>query len=242
MTADRDRPGEAGFLLVEMLATMTISAFVLIGLVALGSVIVRAADRSVAAIGSSEDLARTVSSLDGLIGTAVRARLDGAPSQPFLFNGDDRRLMVAHRDTTPGALPVTRVVALRSEAGRLLRAEAALPARVGALDELHFGPPRELYAGDATIRFTYVASPSSAGAAEPSLSRWPTGSAMPSAVIVEALDRTSGRVLLRGRATLFANADRGCLVDGACGFTNRTSGQRAQADAASLVPNMGTMP
>ncbi len=65
----RGRASEAGaqpmpaFLLAETLITFALSALVMVGLVASAAVLMRATDRSVAAVGAADDLGRTLAAL-----------------------------------------------------------------------------------------------------------------------------------------------------------------------------------
>ena len=236
------RQSEAGFLLVDMLATLTISAFVLIGLTAIGAVLLRTADRSVARIAATDDLGRTLISLAQSIRSVERARFAGVEPQSFLFNGDSRRLMFALPDQTPGKPPITHVVALRSEAdGRLLRADAVLPASAGALGDLQFSAPHLTYAGPVRIRFGY-AGPRAAVGPAPRLSVWPVGPTMPASVSIEAVDPATDHVIASVQVSLVANAEAGCLNGGFCGRGDMPlKSSPASSGPAATAPTVGQL-
>ncbi|MCW6508826.1 PulJ/GspJ family protein [Lichenifustis flavocetrariae] len=230
------RRGEAGFLLADMLATFTISAFVLIGLTAIGAVLLRTADRSVARVAATDDLGRNLITLAQSIRSAARARFAGVEPQSFVFNGDSHRLTFALPDTTPGHPQITRVVTLRSEAdGRLLRADAPLPASATALADLHFSTPHLTYAGPIRFRFGY-AGPRVGAAPAVRSSVWPVGPQMPGSVSIEAVDPATNHVVASVQVSLVANAEVGCLNGGFCGRSDMPSKSPASPGPAAAAP------
>lgn len=236
MTVDGRRDGEAGFLLADMLATMTISALVLVGLAGLGALMLRTADRSVAAIDATDGLGRTLLSLDHLVRGTSRARLDGSAGRLFLFHGDDHRLVLASRAQGAGALPVTRAVAIRSDPdGSVSRAEAAIPSNLAAVGDLQFGPAHAIYAGRLRLRFAYEGPAPTGKAAGPAAALWAVGDRMPVAVTIEAVEAATGRVIAGVRSVIAADADIGCLDGTLCGRGD-VSGQ------APTPPNPGATP
>lgn len=237
MTAADMRDREAGFLLADMLATLTISALVLVGLVGLGPLMLRTADRSVAAIDATDGLGRTLMSLDHLVRSASRARLDGSAARLFLFDGDERHLVLASREHEAGALPVTRAVAIRSEPdGSVSRAEAAIPVTLAAIGDLNFGPARMISAGPIRLRFAYEgAAPAGKGAA-PVVPLWAVGDRMPVAVTIDAVDVATGRTVASVRSVIAADTDIGCLDGTLCGRDD-VSGK-----ASAPPPNPGATP
>ena len=212
----------AGFLLVETLATFTISAFVLLGLVSAASVLLRAVDGSVARVERIDDLGRAMETIRQDIAGLSRARWNGAEPQAFVFRGGPNSLYFAHG---------TQAIALREivVGGRptLARSTARLGARAASFDDLAFGPQREIWTGAARLRFAYV-PPRENGGEPPARASWPVGSKMPAAILVEAVDRETHRVLVATRVTIEANADIGCIGDDEASATG-ASGAAAQA-------------
>ena len=172
------RAGQAGFLLTETLATFTISAFVLLGLVSASSVLLGAVDRSVAHVQEVDDLGRTLDAISRDVSGLTRARFDGV-NPTFVFSGGPNSLFFAHRETDRDGLPEIRVIALReivAGAGtRLVRADAKLSSKARSFDDLHYGPPRDLATGPARLRFSYVAGTATGQAGSPPRRAWATG-------------------------------------------------------------------
>lgn len=203
--AKRRGRGTSGFLLVETLATFTISAFVLLGLVSAASVLLRAVDGSVARIESVDDLGRAMESIRQDIAGLSRARWNGAEPQAFVFRGGPNSLVFARGGQ---AIALREILA----AGRpvLTRSAAPLAARATSFGDLVFGPPREVWTGVARLRFAYV-PPRESGAEPPVRTSWPGGTKLPAAIVLEAIDRETHRVLVATRVTIEADADIGCL-------------------------------
>ena len=204
-----------GFILAETLAVFTISAFVLLGLVSVSSVLLQAVDRSMALVQATDDLDRSMNALARDISGLARARWAGIEPQPFVFEGGPNSLFFALRERDPNGLGATRVVALREIVGgrgpRLVRSEADLSASTRSFSGLNYGSPRDVATGAARLRFFYV-MPVRPGQPEPtSLKSWPSGPTLPSAVIAEAVDAVSSRVIVSMRINIHANADIGCI-------------------------------
>ena len=215
MTTRRgSRGATAGFLLTETLATFTISAFVLLGLVSAASVLLRAVDRSVARVETVDDLGRAMAAITRDIEGLQRARWNGIEPQGFVFRGTRNSLFFARRVRAPDGSVSTKVVALReivtATGPRLTRGEARLSARAASFDDLVFGPQREIWTGAARLRFAYV--PQARGRDEPSpRDDWPVGREMPAAILIQAVDRDTRRALVTSRVTIAADADIGCV-------------------------------
>lgn len=206
--------GTAGFLLTETLATFTISAFVLLGLVSASSVLLRAVDRSVAHVQDVDDLGRTMGALARDISGLTRARWNGYEPQPFVFRGGPNSLFFARAEHEPAGSGETVVIALREivvgTGTRLMRSEARLSAKATGFGGLRFGPPRELGTGPARLRFYYIKA-ARGKAGQTRVRDWPVVPLLPAAIIVEAVDRETGRLLVSTRLPIRANADIGCL-------------------------------
>ena len=215
----RPRSGaDAGFLLTETLATFTISAFVLLGLVSASSVLLHAVDRSATQVEDVDALGRTLSAIGRDLSDLSRARWNGLEPQPFVFEGGPNSLFFAHRAIGREGEGETQVVAMREIVGaagpQLVRSDALLSPLATAFADLRYGPARPLATGPARLRFYYVMAPGNGKPEQPRVRSWPSGDTLPSAVIVEAVDRTSGRLIASARMPIRANADIGCLPGG----------------------------
>lgn len=205
-----------GFLLTETLATFTLSAFVLLGMVMGASMLVRAVDRSAAKVQAADDLDRALAALGRDITGIVRARWAGEEPQPFVFRGGPDSLLFVGDERGPGGAITRRVVSLReivlNGVPTLTRSDAPLPADAHSFADLRFGAARPFPTGPARLRFAYAPA-ARAGVPVPArLASWPSGPTLPAAVIVEALDAASGRLLVSERFPVRADADIGCLV------------------------------
>jgi type II secretory pathway pseudopilin PulG len=226
-TALRAKRAPGGFLLTETLAAMTISAFILAGLVSITTVMLRSVDVSVARIQETDNLARAMGAMTRDIGSLFRARWAGAEPQAFIFAGDAGSVLFPHVETSKDGARYLAVIRLQGagDGGKLTRADAPLRSFAASRSDLHFGTPREIYSGAARIRFVYVAA---AMGREPEkrLRVWSSGQTLPSAVIVEASDLIDGHVLFSSRVAVHANGDPGCLSAEFCG----------RLDKAQLAP------
>ena len=236
------RRATAGFLLMETLATFTISAFVLLGLVSAASVLLRAVDGSVARIERVDDLGRAMDALRRDVAQISRARWNGIEPQPFVFRGGPNSLYFAHATRALDGSRVGEAVALReivtASGPTLMRATARLPARATTFEDLAFGPQHEMWTGTARLRFAYVGPREHGAEPEPSQS-WPVGLKLPAAILIEAVDRNTRRVLVSTRVTIEADADIGCLGDGAAAPTAAgasAASQSTQPDPATQGP------
>ena len=226
----RRTPGNAGFLLAETLITFALSALVMVGLVASAAVLMRATDRSVAAVGSADDLGRTLAALARDVSGLKRARWNGEEPQGFVFRGGPNSLFFSQEAPAPGGGRELRVVSLREIAGdhgtALMRAEAHLSATASGWSDLSFGPGRVVPTGPARLRFRYVAEAGPDGRAPAPLDSWPSGPTLPAVVIVEAVEPASTRLLVSARIGVRADGDIGCADR-----TSRPSGDTAPGSA-----------
>lgn len=187
--------GRDGFLLVEALATLLLSALILAGLAGVLALMVRAGDRLAARVDAAETSRALVMALTRDLAPASRARWPAAaPGEagPYVFSGDAGTLTFA-RETDAGSVLVTYLAA----AGGLTRTATPLPPGAAGTAELAAGVPETV--SDLPVRFAYVGR-GAAGAVE----SWPSGPAMPAAVEV-AIAGTGTRIALR------IDADVGCL-------------------------------
>ena len=210
----RRAPADAGFLLAETLITFALSALVLVGLVASAAVLMRATDRSVAAVGSADDLGRTLAALTRDVSGLKRARWSGEEPQGFVFKGGPNSLFFAQEVPVPDGGRDLRVVSLReietATGTALMRAEAHVSARAGGWSDLSFGRGRVVRTGPARLRFHYVAEPGPEGRAPKPVDTWPSGPTLPAFVVVDAVEPGSTRLLVSARIGVRADGDIGC--------------------------------
>lgn len=210
------RDARGGFLMVEALAVLAISAAILLALGSLTRLMLHQAD---SLAGRTARLERTEQGLSALardIRRMARARWDGPDRERFVFAGGPWQLLFAlDRPVAEGsALRETVAVLLRSEGdgtgGRLTRAEAPLPPDLPGPGALAFGPDQLLYEGPARIRFAYVA-PRSDTTPEVIVDAWPPAGPPPVAVRVGLADPGTGDVAASLRVPVRAEAEPGCV-------------------------------
>lgn len=211
----RGAPG-AGFLLVEALATMAISAVILVALGSLLGLMSRQADLTARRTERMDVAGHALAAIARDLGAAARARWAGPGPRSFVFAGQPDQVLFA-RDGSAEAEGRSRTVAVLLQSapdagrGRVMRAEAPLSPGDRDAGGLDFGPARALYAGEALVRFAYVAAPA-AGGPELVLDAWPAGETLPVAVRVAFTDPGSGDVLSSLRVPLRIEAEPGCAA------------------------------
>ena len=206
--------GHAGFLLAETMITFALSALVLVGLVSAVAVLLRATDRSVAIVGSVDELGRTLAALNRDISGLKRARWNGEEPQPFVFRGGPNSLSFAQEMPAFDGGRELRVISLREiEKGRgtaLMRSEARLPPSTGDWAALRFGAQSVVPTGPARLRFRYLAEAMPDEPPPRPIDSWPSGVTLPAAVIVEVVDTASTRLILVDRIAIQSDGDIGC--------------------------------
>lgn len=245
----RRAAADAGFLLAETLVTFALSALVMVGLVASAAVLMRATDRSVAAVGSADDLGRTLAALNRDVAGLKRARWSGEEPQSFVFKGGPNSLFFAQEEPLRDGGREMRVVSLREIAGdsgtALMRAEAHLPASAGGWSALRFGAGRVVPTGPARLRFHYVAERGPDGREPLPVDTWPSGPTLPAFVVVEAVEPHTTRLLVSARIGVRADGDIGCAdrtppprddVAGSASAANAQQQQSASMQAAGAPP------
>ncbi|KQT60135.1 hypothetical protein ASG52_18630 [Methylobacterium sp. Leaf456] len=230
----RDRRG--GFLMVEALAVLAISAAILLALGSLTRLMLHQADAVAERTTRLERAEQGLSALSRDIGRMARARWDGPERERFVFAGEPWRMLFAlDRPAADGsALGETVAVLLRSDrngaGGRLIRAEAPLVPGLTGADALAFGPERVLYEGPARIRFAYVA-PRTDTTPELIVDAWPPVGPPPVAVRVGLADPAGGDVASALRVPVRAEGEPGC-VRARTHYCSRTEEGGADDDAA----------
>ncbi len=241
----RRSPADAGFLLAETLITFALSALVMVGLVASATALMRATDRSVAAVGAADDLGRTLAALARDASGLKRARWNGEEPQGFVFRGGPNSLFFAQEAPARDGGHELRVVSLREIAGEhgtaLMRAEAHLSALASSWSDLSFGPGRVVPTGLARLRFHYVAEPGPDGRAPAPVDAWPSGPTLPALVIIEAVDPVTTRLLVSARIGVRADGDIGC-ADRTSQPSEGTSPGSSSPQVQGASPQAGASP
>ncbi|WP_232631085.1 PulJ/GspJ family protein [Methylobacterium sp. Leaf118] len=249
MTAAGARPPRGrrgGFLMVEALAVLAISAAILLGLGSLARLMLRQADALAERTARLERVEQGLSALSRDIRRLARARWDGPDRERFVFAGAPTQLLFAldrpaadspanSPADSPADSPLRETVAVLLQShsdgttGRLTRAEAPLPPGLTGPGALAFGSEQVLYEGPARIRFAYVAAPT---ATRPELivDVWPASGPPPVAVRLGLADPATGDVASALRVPILTEAEPGC-VRARTHYCSRTNEGGAEDDA-----------
>lgn len=209
------RDARGGFLLVEALAVLAISAAILVGLASLTQLLLRQADGLAARTERLELRERTLAALSRDIRALARIRFEGPDRERFVFAGTPDRLLFAREASAEmpaeaGAVAVLLQSADESGQVRLLRAESPLLPGMAGFDDLRFGPVRTLLDRDpARIRFAYVAA-ATEKTPELILDAWPPESPPPAAVRIGLADPATGELVSSLRVAILHEAEPGC--------------------------------
>lgn len=201
----------AGFLLVEALATLAISALLLLGLASVLGLMLRATDQITARADELETTGRAIAAIRREIEAMTRARWAGEARAAFIFSGaPDKMLFTRSLPRGSGTAAVVIQSVRTNLGGRLLRAEAPLLPGAASAQDLRFGLPRNFYEGRYLIRLAYFAGPGEGP--DQALEDWPSDLALPSAVRVGIVDPGTGKLLSSLRVSLTVEADPGCAA------------------------------
>jgi type II secretory pathway pseudopilin PulG len=226
----RRRSPRAGFVLVEALATLALSALVLAGAASLVGLVLRAADRTAMSVEQLETTHRAVGAVARDIRSAVRVhrQVDNAPSLVF-FGSPEQLLLVLDR---PGEDGVSEPVVVHwlSETtdagrGRLIRSEAPLLPGVPT-PPLGSGDRVVVDTGPSVIRFAYFA-PMPRGSGEVLTDAWSIPQSMPTAVRIGTADPETLSVGSSLRVAFGTDAEIGCGSPGS-GYCSLTPDRPAQ--------------
>jgi hypothetical protein len=223
----------AGFVLIEALATLALSALVLAGAATLVGFMLRAADRSAMALEQLETTGRAMAAVERDIRAAVRVYRQSEQAATLVFLGGPEQFMVVIDRRNRDGLTAPVVVRWRSEEttagrGRLIRSEAPLLPGVGTPGE-DVGPRVAVDTGPAVIRFAYFA-PQPDGDGEVLTDDWTTPQTMPTAIRLGRADPGSLQVRSSVRVPIRVDAEIGC-VDPAKGVCSLTGGRRPTPSA-----------
>jgi general secretion pathway protein J len=203
-----------GFLLIEALATLAISAVILTGLTSTLSLVLRDVRSDSSRVEDLEQQDRAVAALRRDLQNLARARWLGEGSRSFVFDGEPDRLIFAIDRLASGALASTVVVNIQSTnsgvIGRLLRTEAAWLPGAASLHELRFERTRVFYEGRLMVRLAYFARLENG--AEAIVDVWQSPETLPSAIRIGLVDPISGSLVSSVRVPIQIDAEPGCAA------------------------------
>ncbi|MFP5075828.1 type II secretion system protein J [Rhizobium sp. YIM 134829] len=204
----RSTSGREGFILAEALVSMAISAFVLIALMSLVSMVTRASTRLSAANLEVETQTRTFATLSHDLEAIAPLRWAG-PGAGFIFRGRPDSLIFARQPSSPAEpnefVRLTSTgTALSEERGPLPPDATALPIAASATQV------QKRY----VARFAYFGRGD--GATEVLLDRWERADEMPVAIRV-SLFTANGSPAGALRIPIRITGEIGCAIGGTCG-------------------------
>lgn len=228
----------AGFVLVEALASLAISALVVAALASLIGLILRSADHAARMIDDSERIDRTFAAVSRDVDALVRGRWAGA-SNGFAFTGLSDRIMFVRRPYVGSIDP--EVVAYQNDAlgdaNRLLRAEATFRPGAASLSDLRFGPTETVVQSRERWVFAYGGELSPG--VETFSDSWNDANHLPSAIRLSLRDEATGRDVVSLRMPLRAEAEPACAAGaghGYCSVRRSQSGGGGDATAGQVIP------
>lgn len=205
---EREHGGERGFVLLEALATLALSALVLGALLALGGGLSRVMDRMAARAEGGEGARRVVSVMADEIARLSRRKFSGEETR-YVFFGAADRVVFAVEALQPNGLAAPVVVAYQSSGpGEAFRAEGALPVGAADLDAVDLTRPRRLGVGGEIFRLAYVERLESGG--ELITDDWVKPGVLPRAIRIDRIDGDSGATIASRRVAIIAEADAAC--------------------------------
>lgn len=203
------RGAREGFLLVEVLATMTISAFLLAALFSIASFVIRASGRVENRSETIENRGRVLASLSREIEQIAPLRWAGKGSG-FVFLGTRSTLAFASRKTSTDTGDIVQAVFLDAGRSGLSRRLAAVSPVATSFRDLRIGPADTVFGRQYSVAFAYYGR--AEGNREALQDAWQDPSQLPAAI----------RITLRGadgteetmRIQIRADAETGCAQPG----------------------------
>ena len=219
-----------GFTLVEVLATMTISALLLAALFSIASTTSRVSARVERQAGEIEERTRLLSALAREVRQAVPVRWAGTDGS-FIFSGTSRRIGFAADSVSPDG--VTDVVAIVIDAGEAVtRRMGNIGPNAKSFEDIAFGRPEAMVDNRYRLTFAYYAR--LPDGREALLDSWTDPRRMPEAVrlTLSGKDGTTSTL----RVGLDVDAEPGCGFpkSGLCSFAPvATPGEEASSKTTS---------
>lgn len=234
-------PRTSGFVLIEALVTLALSALIIVGIGSLVALMLRSADRSALALEELETGGRAVAALERDISAAARVYRMEDEQPAMVFLGEpDRLFIVLDRPSRDGSIEQVLVRWQSEETtagrGRLIRTEAPLLPGLPVPGE-DVGQPVAVDTGPAVIRFAYF-SPQTDGQGEILTDSWTIPQRMPTAVRIATTAPGDIEVRRSVRVPIRVDAEVACL-NPAFGYCSLT-GARRQTDDGATTPGPQT--
>lgn len=204
-----ERGARDGFLLVEVLATMTISAFLLAALFSIASFVIRASGRVESRTQTIENRSRIFASLSREIEQIAPLRWPGKGSG-FVFLGTQGTLAFASRKTSTDNGDSVQAVFLDVARSGLTRRLAMVSPVATSFRELRIGPAEPVFGGRYSVAFAYYGRVE--GNREALQDTWQDPSQLPAAIRVTLRDAHGSEETMR--IQLRADAETGCAQSG----------------------------
>jgi general secretion pathway protein J len=236
MRRNRTEPSEiergdrrAGFLLVEVLATMTISALLLAALFSITSLTARVSGRIERKTAQIEDRTRLLAALAREIERAAPLRWAGK-NGTFIFGGNARSLTFATEFPSPNNVSEVKAVFIDS-AGAITRRVALVGPTATSFTDIAIGQPESMSGNQLELTFSYFAR--LPDGQEALLQTWPDATRFPVAIRLTLSGADGPMSSLRVK--LAVDAEPGCGFPEAGGCSLRPIANKEQA--VSSLPN-----
>jgi general secretion pathway protein J len=215
----RNRPGESGFTLIEVLAALALASLILVSLNLAMNAITRGVSKTRDSLGTQSALAAAAGIFAQDVARIAKIRRGETDGQGYLFEGSARQMtypLSEREGLTTGGLYLVRLrVTSDKGSAKLVRERAPIPA--GEEPDLSptWGDAVVLLEGPFDIAFAYRAQRSGARAW---VDGWSGAEAMPEQVRLTisgaGTDRLRIPVLVQ---SLQVNAEVECVAPGSCG-------------------------
>ena len=217
----------AGFLLVEVLATMTISALLLAALFSITSLTLRISGHVERQTAQIEDHTRLLAALTREIERAVPIRWAGR-NATFIFSGNPRSLTFAAEFQTADNGSEVRAVFIDS-ATTVVRRVAVVGPAATSFDDIAIGQPESMSDNRLKVTFAYFAR--LPDGQEAMLQTWPDATQFPVGIRV-TLSGADGRAS-SVRVKLTVDAEPGCGFPDGGRCSLRPAENQDQVDSSS---------
>lgn len=196
--------GRDGFLLVEVLATMTISALLLAALFSITSLTMRISGRVERQAEQIEDRTRLLAALSREVARAMPVRWAGK-NGGFIFRGDQRSVAFAAEFPSPNGRSDVRAVFIDGN-GTITHRVAEVRPIAASFNDIAIGQQEAMSDGRYKLAFAYFARLEDGR--EALVETWPDASQFPVAIRItlSAADGTTSSM----RAKFSVDAEQGC--------------------------------
>jgi type II secretory pathway pseudopilin PulG len=196
--------GQDGFLLVEVLATMTISALLLAALFSITSMTMRISSRIERQTEQIEDRTRLLAALSREVARATPVRWAGK-NGAFVFSGNQRSLAFAAEFPSPNGGSEVKAVFIDSS-GAITRRIAEIGPAAASFDGITIGQVEAMSDGRYKLAFAYFAR--LGDGREALVETWPDASQFPVAIRI-TLSGADG-TMSSTRLKFAVDAEPGC--------------------------------